>query len=315
MEKVLKTVYLNPNSPAYLAGIGAVYKEAKKQLPSIKVQDVTKFLHKQDVYSLHKPIKKTFPRNRVVPAGLDTDWQADLVDLKSMKKYNKGFTFLLTVVDVLSKYGWAIPLKNKKPETVGAAFEFIIQSSGRKPWRLMTDKGKEFTTKPFQEIVQKHEVHHFTSNSPDVKAPNVERLNKTIKTRLWKHFTLKHTFNYLDILPKIMKAINSSISSVTKHAPIDVTPANELKVWHIAFGDGTQPPPVKFRYKVGDFVRISKEKGKLSKGYLPNFQEEVLVVSERLARHPPVYRLVDLSGEEITGIFYDQELSKCKKPI
>ena len=179
----------------------------------------------------------------------------------------------------------------------------------------MTDKGREFTSRPFQQVMDKHEIHHFTSNSPDVKAPNVERLNKTIKSRMWKHLTKKNTLHYLDVLPKIVNGINSTVSTVTKHAPIDVTPANERAIWYSVFGEGKQPPPVTFRYKVGDLVRISKYKSKLTKGYFANFTSEVFIISQRLSRHPPVYRLMDLEGEDITGIFYDQELSKCENAI
>ncbi len=312
MERVLRKLYLNPNSSSYLAGINTLYREAKKEIPSIRVKDIENFLHKQDVYTLHKPVKRRFPRNRVVPSGYDSDWQADMVDLRSMAKYNKQHTFLLTVIDVLSKYGWAVPVKNKKPETVAVAFEQILKSSGRKCWRLMTDKGREFSGKPFQELMKKYDIHFFTANSPDVKAPNVERFNRTLKAKLWKHFTLKHTFHYLDVLPKIVDGINRTVSTVTKKAPVDVTPANEREVWHVAYGDGSILPKVPFKLKLNETVRISKEKGKFTKGYMPNFQEELFVVHERLARNPPVYRLRDMHGTVIEGIFYNSELSRVK---
>ncbi|MCP4491455.1 MAG: transposase family protein, partial [Gammaproteobacteria bacterium] len=176
----LDKVYLNPDSSAYLAGINAVYYEAKKLYPEIKLKDVQDYLDKQNVYSIHKPVRKKFPRNRVVAAGLDTDWQVDLICLPTLRKYNKGHGFILACVDVLSKFGWAVPLKNKKPETVREAFKSILDSSGRKPWRLLSDKGTEFTGKPFKDFVKSRDIHFFTANSPDVKAPNVERYIRTL---------------------------------------------------------------------------------------------------------------------------------------
>ncbi len=307
----LDKVYLNSDSPAYLSGVNSVYREAKKLYPDITLKNVIDYLNKKDVYSIHKPTRKKFPRNRIVPAGLDTDWQLDLVCLPTIKKFNDGHGYILACIDVLSKYGWAVPIKNKKPQSVRDAFQSILDSSGRKPWRVMTDSGTEFKG-VFKEFARSRDIHHFTANSPDVKAANAERYIRTLKTRLWKHFTLKKTFSYLAILPKLVSAINRTESTVTKHRPVDVTPANEAQVKAIAYG--TPAPWVRFLYKVGDTVRITKEKGKLSKGYTGTFTNEKFVISKRLVRHPPAYRVSDLSGEEITGIFYHAELTPAPPP-
>jgi len=309
MEEVLKKVYLSPNSSAYLAGANTVYSEAKKLLPTITYKDVHTYLEKQHVYSLHKRIKRKFERNRVLANFIDQHWQADLVDLRSLKKHNKGFAWILTVVDVFSKYGFGEPLKDKKPSTVAAAFENIIKTSGRSPWNLCTDFGKEFSS-TFKDLMAKYDINHFVARSPDVKAPNVERFNRTLKTRLWKHFTLKKTFEWRGILPKLLTAINNTVSTVTKLTPAEVTQEREEEVYNRVFGSTNFPKP-KFKYNVGDYVRITKEKGVFGKGYIPNFTEEVFSIKECVIRHPPVYRLQDLHGEEITGIFYNQELSKA----
>ena len=90
-------------------------------------------------------------------------------------------------------------------------------------------------------------------------------------------------------------------------APNDVTLANERLVRGRLYKAPMQPA-VKFKFKVGDTVRITKEKGKLGKGYQPNFTHEVFTVKELLNRHPATYRLEDASGEAIDGIFYTSEL-------
>ena len=82
---------------------------------------------------------------------------------------------------------------------------------------------------------------------------------------------------------------------------------NEGKIKAIAYGMPL-PPPVKFKFNVGDKVRITREKGKLSKGYMANFTSEVFTIKGRQERHPPVYKLQDETGEDLTGIFYAQEL-------
>ncbi len=306
MNRLLNSVYNNPSSTAYLAGVGAVYRVAKEKNSKVTLLDVKNFLRGQNAYTLHKPVRKRFPRNKVDSVALDYDWQIDLVDLRSLKKYNNGYTMLLTCIDVFSRYGWAVPLKNKQPITVLAAFKEIL-GGGRKPWRVMSDSGTEFKS-VFKQFLKDNDIHYFTATSPDVKASNIERWNRTLKSRMWRHFTKANTFKYLDILPKLVHALNHTVSRVTKHTPADVTISNEQEVKSIIDDVPLSKPP-SFLFKVGDKVRISKEKGLLSKGYLPNFTEEIFTVIERLHRHPATYRLADEDGESNTGIFYNSELA------
>ena len=127
MNDLLKDVYYNPSSPACYTGLYSVYREAKKREPGIKLSDVRSFLQEQDTYTLHKPIRRKFPRNKTIAIGIDTDWQADLCDVQKFESQNAGHKFILTVIDVLSKYGWAIPIKNKKPESVVQAFKEVLK--------------------------------------------------------------------------------------------------------------------------------------------------------------------------------------------
>ncbi|XP_072750578.1 uncharacterized protein [Anoplolepis gracilipes] len=68
---------------------------------------------RQFVEELHAPARRNFPRRRVIVHGYDDMWQADVVEMRPYARVNKGFTYILTVIDVLSKYSWAIPLKTK----------------------------------------------------------------------------------------------------------------------------------------------------------------------------------------------------------
>ncbi len=310
MNSVLRQVYYDPSSPACYAGLQTVYREAKKLLPSIKLSDVESFMQEQDVYTLHKPVRRKFSRNRTFALGIDSDWQADLCDVANISKYNDQHRHILTVIDVLSKFAWAVPLMNKKPETVAAAF-WIILKSGRKPWRLYTDKGMEFRGKLFQDFLKAHDIKYISSESPDIKAAVAERYNRTLKTRLWKHFTKTGSYRFVEILPQLVKAINNSYHRSIKRRPVDVTSKNEKEVWNILYGKNLGP--ANFKFDVGDNVRIAQQKHVFKKGYMPNFTEEIFTIAERVARHPPVYKVNDWNGETIVGIFYDWELVKVVK--
>ena len=76
---------------------------------------------------LHKPIRRKFKTRRVISNGIDEIWCSDLVEMQQFSKWNKGFRYLLMVLDVFSKYGWIIPLKDKKGENVMNAFKTIFK--------------------------------------------------------------------------------------------------------------------------------------------------------------------------------------------
>jgi len=68
--------------------------------------------------------------------GIDKIWAADLVEMQAVSKFNRGFRYLLTVIDVFSKYGWMLPLKDKAGRSVADAFKKIFKKSKRKPEKL-----------------------------------------------------------------------------------------------------------------------------------------------------------------------------------
>ena len=85
LDNVLSDIYFNSNNPACYSGVKPLLHEARKILPSIKVEDVEQFLEKQDTYTLHKQIRRKFPRNKTLASGIDTDWQADLCDMTRLR--------------------------------------------------------------------------------------------------------------------------------------------------------------------------------------------------------------------------------------
>ena len=147
--------YQDPSAPGSLGG---VQRFAKAQgLPLKKAQR----LLEQDVgYTLHKPRRRRFATLPVVVGGLDDQWAADLVEVQRLAKHNRGIRYLLTVVDVLSKYAWVQPLKTKTGVALVKAFEKIVRQ-GRHPKRLQTDRGKEFYNRTFQRWVDEQDINHF----------------------------------------------------------------------------------------------------------------------------------------------------------
>ena len=63
---------------------------------------------------LHKPIIRKFEKIKMYSSFRDNIWSADLADMQLLSKFNKGFRFLLCIIDIYSNYAWVIPLKEKK---------------------------------------------------------------------------------------------------------------------------------------------------------------------------------------------------------
>src|SRR3981189_2941824 len=121
-------------------------------------------------------------------------------------KYNDGNKYILTVIDIFSRYAWAEPIKTKSPQHVKPAVELIF-SMGRKPFKIQTDQGTEFESRTMQDFFNSHRIHQFSVKS-QFKAAIVERFNRTLKAKMWHYFTHANTRKWLDILPKLVQAYN-----------------------------------------------------------------------------------------------------------
>ena len=118
---------------------------------------VEEWLAKEKVYTLHKPIKHRFKTRRILVSKID------LVDMQKFSSVNKKFNYILTVIDISSKFAWAIPIKKKTGEEIMRAFNIIFR--GRKPSKIHTDKGLEFINKPTQNVFQKLCIHWFATQN------------------------------------------------------------------------------------------------------------------------------------------------------
>ena len=240
--------------------------------------------------------------------GIDKIWAADLADMTALSKNNEGINFLLLVIDIFSKYGWIVPLKNKKGETMANALTTIFKE--RKPGKLWMDKGREFYNKDVKDLVE------FYSTENEEKSSIVERWIRTMKEKMWKYFTDNNTYNYMGVLPELVEDYNNTVHSSTKLTPIDASKEeNELTVWRNLYPDRYKINNLTPKFSVGDEVRITKEKKVFEKGYTTRWTEEIFTIKEIQNTDPITYKLEDLQGEEIKGTFYEPELQKTEQQI
>lgn len=252
---------------------------------------------------LHAPARRRYPRRRVVIKGFNDLFQADLVDMNNYP--DKGFKYILTVIDCYSKYLWAVPVKTKNGSDVTAAMTGVLRE--RAPKNLQTDRGTEFYNSQFKALMRRHNINHYSTYS-NLKASIVERVNRTLKEIMWRDFTARGNYKWVEVLPELVKEYNGRRHRTTGMKPRDVTPKTKLS----AYDHMKRTAPIHF--KVGDKVRVSKLKSPLEKGYTPNWSTEIFTVCEVRRTNPTTYHLKDERGVVLAGGFYREELRKTLLP-
>ena len=138
------------------------------------------------------------------------------------------------------------------------------------------------------------------------KSVVAERFIRTLKNKIFKHMTTIPKNVYIDVLNDIVKKYNNTVHKTVKIKPIDVTNDSYVK-----YNEDSKKKSPKF--KVGDHVRISKNKNIFAKGYVPNWSEEVFIVNEIKNTVPWTYTISNLNGEKVIGTFYEKELQKTNQ--
>ena len=150
---------------------------------------------------LHKPVRRRVQKRHVFAKQIDDIWAADLVDMLSFVRPNKGYKFLLTVIDVYSKYGWIVSLKNKTGKEVASALVKLFNIAV--PSRLWTDKGTEFYNQHARRVLEAIIVTLYSTEN-EGKSSVAEWWNRTMKRIMWKYFTANNTNKYIDELQNMV---------------------------------------------------------------------------------------------------------------
>ena len=99
---------------------------------------------------LHNTIIRKFKKRTVFSGSKDNIWGANLTDMHLISKFNKGFRFILCVIDTFSNYAWVVLLKYKKGASIVDALEKLLDKLGRKPNKIWADKESEFCNGSFK---------------------------------------------------------------------------------------------------------------------------------------------------------------------
>ena len=227
--------------------------------------------------------------------------------MDKLSRWNGGINFLLVTVDVFSRYVRVEPLRSKGAEALKAAF--IKMCSKKKelnfPKKLWLDQGKEFFG-DMANFCEDMGVKYYHTYS-ETRVVFGERAMRTLKNLVYRYLEENDTLFYIKELQIIVDYINSRINRNIGLAPKDVVNADFLTVMYkrLKLRKNTKP-----KFQV-DKVRLALAESKFQKGYKPHYTHEIFLVRKIKTSEPfPTYFVVDQKGENIDGIFYEQELLK-----
>ena len=260
------------------------------------------------VNELHRNARKNFIRRRTIIKGYRDLWQIDLAEMQQYADENDGFRYILVCINCYSKYVHTRPIKYKTGTEVTNAMKSIIEEVPYTPINLQSDQGKEFYNSTFQALMKRFHINHYSTFSTK-KAAIVERVIRTLKNKLYKQFSARGSYRWIEILPSITSTYNN-----TKHRTIGMKPINVTEGTQIKAYDYLKIMPKKTKFRLGDIVRISKYKSTFEKGYTPSWSTELFRIVKVNITNPPTYLLESLEGEPIKGSFYEPELQTTASP-
>ena len=258
-----------------------------------------------EIYS--KPPKRNYATNKTDVYHIDDIWSLDILDLKDYGLgNNRGYRYVLVVIDNFSKFGWTSPLKNKNGQTIKDSFENILISSKRKPNLVESDRGKEFYNNLFQDFLNKNNIKLYSRNS-SYGAVFAERFNRTIRDLLKKIVFEQGDAKWIDVLPTITKQYNNRIHSSTKLTPIQASlKKNEGYVYKNLLDKRKKVKP---KYEIGDLVRTADLKKTFSKGDTTNWSYKMYKITEIINDTIPSYKIDNLKERYNESLLKKTELT------
>ena len=315
----------------FQVGIKKLYLLLREKEPDYKIsyRYVANWLKNQSVYQINQLQFKT-PHIRPIRAkrkfGLV---QFDLIDYSQNTAPN-SYKYLLTIIDVYSRYAWAIPIKNKTKLTLVKVFtEWLSENKDEEyPYTVfMSDQGGEWAD--LQSIFDKYNIKYTRSTVPQSQGI-IERLNQTLRRMLAKNIIIKDVSTRWGLVPTVVKNYNETYHSTIKMTPIDKFNLKNKKMIN-KLDKQQQKDDIKLIDKrvnnnpiinsneeldIGDWVRVKRlKKSALSKtkGFL-NWSDAIYTVIKRVralkATTQPRYQIQTLEGDIVKKYFYRNDLLK-----
>lgn len=306
-DKYIKRAYTTAGNVGALGGVASFAKARKIK----NLQLLAKSLNQIPAFTKHRPSKTKFLRRPVIVKYPGSLLQLDLIDLIKYRAQNKFFAYILIAIDVFTKYLVAIPVKKKNSQHMLEAIKEVVKQFKFNIRSISHDEGLEFYNREVKGFLKSKGIEQYHSFS-SLKAQTAERVIRTIKSRLWRHFTSTGSFVWLDALPKIVKAYNNSQHSSHKFVPALIKKNDWDQVLSNLYTKFALIKPKKPKFEKDTTVRISRKKLIFRKKYEANYSNEIFWIDKVHTSYPVVsYKLRDSSDRVLDGSYTENELTEA----
>lgn len=268
----LEKNYGNINHELYNSGITKIYNYFNGRLT---IPEIEKFLSTNYTYTIYRQAKKPKNRNPTYVYKKRFQFQVDTIFIEKLKSYNSNFSYILTVIDIWSRFAFCRLMKTKTARETVACMEDIFKEAKDPPDTILFDRGTELKNKQMTNLLNKLNIKIYSS-STNVHAPFVERFNYTIQTMISKYMCQNNTYSFYKSFQKIVQNYNSKVHSALKISPaaaeLSENQSHVLEMHKKKFRKHKKKKP---KYKIGEKVRISTQKNKFSRGYAPQFSKYI----------------------------------------
>lgn len=325
VNEALKKVYFDTKTG--FTGTRRLYDAAIQQYAGITRADVGRFLTANSAHQQHRAKKTGVTIKPIVAARAFSRWQVDLVDMSDKSRHNSGYHWILTCVDLFTKFAWVRAMKNKTAETTAAHMKSILEEAKHTPSVIQSDNGGEFNG-AFDTVLENESVKHVrsTSHTPQTQG-QVERFNGMLKMMINRYLTANQTKRWVDEVQNLVHSYNHTKHRTTGKRPIeladDTVPLKEKTEAHsgiIKQADKARANTSDMKpLKVGDWVRVSLQTiaevraNKFRKSSERQWTREIYKViksvnhrnkGDKSGAITKYYRLEDENGEKVEGLFH-----------
>ena len=239
------------------------------------------------------------------------------------RKSNDNYAYFVVFIDIFTRYLYTRPLYTLTGKEMKQVMSNIFEESGVKPQKIRSDQGSEYKNSEVTKFLRTSKVDQIFTYY-ETKANYAERVIKMIKLKIFKYLTANESFRWVDNLKNFTASYNNTRHRSIKMSPTKAQTSNQYDVWSYQYGlkskdikkekktmskIRSKTKRVKFKYKVGDRVKISYLKNSFDREYAQKWSGEIFTIIDRkLNQDIPMYQIKDYQNEVITSFFYEPEL-------
>ena len=330
-QEYLRNLYYNTESPVAFSSLQKIFDFIKQnhnsETPKIKRRELEIWLSKQEAFTSHKGVRRKFKRPKVIAFTKNYQWDTDTANMQKYEKYNDGYGYFVVFIDIFTRYLYTATLKTLTGLEMSRVMRDLFEQTDTKPKILRSDQGSEFKNNQVKNLLLEKGVKHIFTYFK-TKANYAERFIKTLKLKIRKYLTSEESFRWIDALYDLTSGYNNAIHSSIDMSPEKARSSRSYRVWYNQYGKdylgedkmteqdkknikklGKKSQIKKFRYKVGDKVKISFLKKTFDREYSERWSGEIFTVTDRKMNQAiPMYKLKDYNNDLIEGYFYEAEL-------